>query len=285
MAYSIPDNERNRIAELHKAGYGNRAIARMTGLRRDTITFYVTGVRPVRRKSEWGAKAKPIPLLVAPGFCGCGCGCKTTVLEYDDPKTGRKAGEHRTWLRGHYHKRAREMLGPNYACQLDRMKQADEVRRDMVQAFYSDRTMTRCDVLDKFKDRGFDRANLSRIFINGLVDHSRGLNLQALGVPSKRPKPKRPTLEPYERKEIPYENETDISYITKWRGVLCLDSVLGDGGTTYHDLIRDGESPAELLMIKEEFDERERLQKERRRFAEWEANKRPLQSFAELLPT
>jgi hypothetical protein len=70
-------------------------------------------------------------LKVYNGQCECGCGKQTSILKYDDPASGRKAGQHRRFLPGHYHRHMRA-LGKYTGDQYSRLKLIEQRRHDLV---------------------------------------------------------------------------------------------------------------------------------------------------------
>lgn len=77
-------------------------------------------------------------------------------------------------------------------------------------------------------------------------------------------------VEPYERREIPYEHETEIPFLTRQRHMILLDAPISteessSGHSTYGS---NSLTPLEILMLKEEA-ESEEYQDRERRIKEW----------------
>lgn len=187
--------------------------------------------------------------------CLCGCGEFTTVLEYDEPKKGLKAGDSRDYVNGHYHLHMREIHGEQYGSQNRRQKQREKVREALVGEIKKDqkngKNKTLEDVYEAYKEYGFEKEGISRL-INSAVLWGY--------VHSKLPRRAIKRIAPYERKIIPYEFETELPLLTNYRNAVSLDSApyeYEDGSGSYHERISGYTStPFEIVCMKEEEPER-----------------------------
>lgn len=283
----VPETVRNEIIALSKGGMGQRKICRTLGVSGHTVQRYA-GKNPDRSAKFKEVRAnmgtgRPEILDKRPGFCACGCGESTQVYT-----TGPLKGRWCKWKKGHASggiKRRVIMIGRGCVTISQRKRYADDLRREMVAEFHRDRFQNRSEMLDKFSDRGFDRANLSRLFINGLTDKSRRINEDELPVPAPRAwyTPSKYS-EPLERKFIPYEAKTDIKYLTRSGRFLCLDESPLDDGDTMHGIIGGYDAdPLSILMEKEEYEaeqaKRDDLYSRSTDFRRWQEAAKPLQSL------
>lgn len=284
MSNYLSDDKRAAILKYGAEGMSRRQICRTVGAAIDTVCkvlgptgrIWASGP-PSSRKSV--VYPRPVCNPSLPGTCGCGCGSPL------------KGGYNKSlWVQGHYQKATAKLMDPQSAAKQEKRRVCNELRREMVATFYQDRFVTRCMILDRFDDRGYDRMNLSKIFINGLRDLSYGLNKEGIAVPV-RGSPKRvrksvyrAAVAPYERKPIPYENKTDIKYLTRNGRFRSLDapvSIKEDPTNGLHDVVRcDGLDPAEILMLKEEAIYERAVACRRDQFSRWDEANRPLQSLS-----
>lgn len=170
--------------------------------------------------------------------------------------------------------------------QTEHERQVNVLRADMVEAFHQNRFQTRDDLVESFLPRYPNKQALTHIFLRGLSDESYRLNRDGLSAPPNR---RRERLtngpEPYIRKSIPNEHETDIQYLTRLHGFLSLDEVRNDDGASSHheEIPSFSMDPAEILMMKEESLERDELNQRRKSFHTWQEKDKPLISVGDVL--
>jgi hypothetical protein len=81
----------------------------------------------------------------------------------------------------------------------------------------------------------------------------------------------------YERREIPYERETDIPLLANQRRMILLDAPVGDSERSGHEMFGNNSlTPLEILLLKEEMESEEWQEKDRRiqEWNRWEARKK-----------
>lgn len=193
---------------------------------------------------------------IGKGFCACGCGRRPTKYEYDDPKSGKKAGDYRTWIKGHYyaHRRKYVTLNERYV----RYKENNRLREKIAKIAMSPGPLK---TIEEIRGSlGVERTNWS---VSRMLNCEREIrafyreNVPVLRV--KKPQLARPQ---YERPEIPYELETEIQFLTRMRHILSLDAPIDDREDEFHERVSAPNlAPDELLMMKE--DEPERMARRR----------------------
>lgn len=286
MGYYLDPTIATRIVELVKAGKSARAITRELGVHQDTVAKYA---RPIRSKIESKIR-KPLPiksLSPIPGICACGCGGLTSKYIQQDVARGKPVGAYRKWIKGHFCIAQRMANARSGLSQLKIIAQRNRLRADMVAAFHQDRFATRDDIVERFLPQaevlGTDKPNLTRIFINGLIDESYKLNQDELSVPPVRPKPGNISLEEYVRKPISYENETDIKYLSRsWKFLSLDDTTDHENGIDHHRLAYNNLDPAEIMMLAEEDEEKADYFKRRDHFLRWQEMHQPLNALTDV---
>lgn len=214
------------------------------------------------------------------GTCACGCGKKTNINRHDDPITGRKAGQHKMFVAGHYHLLLRQLNGPTYGQQMRRRELREKRLREIIGAILeTDGTVSLQeigeDVAPEFSLQGVSR----------MVNHARDYrwDLRVPHIIVRRPKKQ---FIPYERPEIPYERETELPMLVNQRRSLALDAPRAEDEESYHSVIPCGNlNPLEMLMLKEEMESEEFQDRQQRIRAwdDWHERKRPLVSLSAIL--
>lgn len=295
----IDSLQRDQVQWALDHGLGLRGAQRKFGIHRDTVKRWFCIIKglplPKWHGKEAGTSKKklatPEYAPVAPNTCGCGCGAPTTVLQYDDPKTGKKAGQYRNWAAGHYTMAAARMKGPNHIPQSQRHKALNVLRKKMLDELHRDRFQTRDDLFVKFSKEGYSNVTLGIVLKYGCEDLSYRVNPDELPVPGRKKKPKVETEE-FVLRVIPHERETEIPLLVDKKFVASLDAPIGDGDTDRHDLIGHSSwghavehlDPLEALIAKEEAElaENQGLKHDREKLRQWEEANKPLTQFPDI---
>lgn len=285
MANVLKGEVRARILELLGKQWTLRAIQRDTGCTVNTISRYRDNAEPPVVRSVTRKKGPHSPWLnPEPKHCLCGCGGVPTRYDCDDRKAGKRKGEYRDWVAGHRWKSQRKAADPTYLTLPERRARCDAVRAALVKTIYHDRTLKREDVLDALPPTGMTRQNLGRLLKKGIADPSYHLHDGELTLPGSRPPKPRPREEPYERKHIPHETATEVSYLTRRYGVMSLDSRVSENGSMRHELLPSlSMDPAEAMMLAEEQHDQQELTHRRVAFSTWTHASAGLVCIAEAL--
>lgn len=261
----IDDREAAKLLSLLKSGRTYRQVQRITGVHVDTLRRLRTGAANYNKPNP---DARP-----GDGFCECGCGGVTNTSPRANANLGLKAGEHYRWIFGHWHLAERK-LNPEHGAQYQRAKRREAIRRVLVEVVLESDGMTaleeiRRKIAPEFKLEGCSRMlNMAREW--GGIVASDGKWQCVPNIPRvviRRAAQKRPE---YERPEISYERETELSMMVNRRDAILLDGVVFEGDSNRHMLIDSGSlTPLEMLLLKEDL-ESEEQQSRQRRIAEWE---------------
>lgn len=286
MANYVTPERRQQIIECLASGMGVRGTSRFLSISQKTVIRY--------RNNPTADLTAPIGKTRGPyriqssstGLCFCGCGLRTKPIT-----EGKHKGLFRPWVKGHsqYKKRSQPRARRPDAITA-KIAERNDLRARMVAMLRENRHLTRHDVLAAFEREGRNRQDLSRILHNGLKDASYRLNPDGLQLPAigRRVYVRYYRRKPSEREEfvlkpIPYENETDITYLTRLPHIAALDAEPIDNLDLHERVPSLSMDPAEALMWEEEQAERDDLNVRRLLFKNWqESNGVGLTSLAQI---
>lgn len=184
--------------------------------------------------------------LRLPKLCACGCGKFTSPTKREDKARGLQAGDYSTFVHGHYHVWKRQQ-NPEWGKQATRQRERENARKVLVEAIQQDDDITTATQLaalaPRFRIEGIQRMiNLAREY--GTWGSVREIIVRA---PVKR-------VDPYERKEIEYEHETELPFLVLMRHISALDEPNEEGNDLHERIASHTKDPCALLMEKEEME-------------------------------
>jgi hypothetical protein len=209
------------------------------------------------------------------GFCQCGCGQPTNIIKYDDPKSGRKAGQHKMYVVGHFHRHMRA-LGLVTGEQVDRAKRREIVRKDLIVSILeSDGKKSLQEIASRVAP-DFQLEGCSM-----MVNSARKWQLYGVDIPRIWTHHPKKIIPVYERPDIPNERETEIALLTFRRNFNSLDAPKFDDLDSHGFYASMSLNPLEILITKEEMESEEYRERERR-MEEWQRwQERKTSSFSQ----
>lgn len=247
----IPKEKREYAKELLGAGLSLRAVASAVGIHKTTV---------FNLKHGRTHKAQPSQKGPGVGLCECGCGQYTTATAQNDVARGLKRGEYSRFIKGHWHNLKRKE-NPRWGSQYQRLRQRDDVRQKLVQRLRQNGSPLTLEELRREFGYEFRMEGLSR-----MLNYARSLSKFGLfpKVPDTIVRYKHQVKPPYERPEIPYEQETEITLLTNQRFFTSLDDTPFEGSCTLHEIVRSNTAtPLDMLIEKEEAQSWESIQRKR----------------------
>lgn len=176
-----------------------------------------------------------------------------------------------------------------------RLRLANDVRKKIAATLRANPHLSRNDLLLPFRKEGFGFQQLSHILRQAIINPSFGLNTDGkLFLPHLVPVHyvypsrwiHREREKSYERKPIPHENETDITYLSRLPHIKCFDAPAYEDGTLIHERVPStGMTPLEALMWKEEQADMDDLSYRRVQMRRYQERSSGLVSIADALDT